>query len=121
MSVLLDELIELRRKEAISYQEYLEKVRELAKKVKHPTAGNGSQYPASIDTIAKRALYDNFAQDEVLVAKIDSAVRYTKKAEWLGDKFKEKEIARAIQQETATYKVDVTSVMDLVKAQKEYH
>ena len=36
MSVLLDELIELRRQQAISYQEYLEKVRELAKQVKHP-------------------------------------------------------------------------------------
>ena len=121
MSVLLDELIELRRKEAISYQEYLEKVRELAKKVKHPSTINTASYPASIDTMAKRALYDNVGQDEVLVSKIDSAVRYTKKAEWLGDKFKEKEIARAIQQETATYTVDVAAVMDLVKAQKEYH
>ena len=40
MSVLLDELIELRRSQAISYQEYLEeKVRELAMKVKRPASG----------------------------------------------------------------------------------
>ncbi|MBF4296264.1 restriction endonuclease subunit R, partial [Vibrio anguillarum] len=33
MSVLLDELIELRRQKAIEYQEYLEKIRELSRKV----------------------------------------------------------------------------------------
>jgi type I restriction enzyme R subunit len=121
MSVLLDELIEQRRKEAISYQDYLEKVRELAKKVKYPASNTTQSYPESVDTMAKRALYDNFGKDEVLVTKIDSAVRYTKKAEWLGDKFKEREIAFAIRQETAGYEVDVQSVMDLVKAQKEYH
>jgi type I restriction enzyme R subunit len=74
-----------------------------------------------MDTMAKRALYDNFGNNEVLVTKIDTAVRYTKKAEWLGDRFKEKEIARAIEQETAEYQVDVKAVMDLIKAQKEYH
>ena len=44
MSVLLDELIELRRSQAISYQEYLEKVRELAMKVKRPASG-GTDLP----------------------------------------------------------------------------
>lgn len=121
MSVLLDELIEQRRQQAISYQEYLEKVRELAKKVKYPASNTAKAYPETMDTMAKRALYDNFGNNEVLVTKIDTAVRYTKKAEWLGDRFKEKEIARAIQQETAEYKVDVKAVMDLIKAQKEYH
>ncbi|EJL3955515.1 HsdR family type I site-specific deoxyribonuclease [Vibrio cholerae] len=121
MSVLLDELIKQRRQQAISYQEYLEKVRELAKKVKYPASNTSKAYPDSMDTMAKRALYDNFGSDEVLVTKIDTAVRYTKKAEWLGDRFKEKEIARAIRQETAEYNVDVQAVMELVKAQKEYH
>jgi type I restriction enzyme R subunit len=121
MSVLLDELIEQRRQQAISYQEYLEKVRELAKKVKYPAGNTAKAYPETMDTMAKRALYDNFGNNEVLVTKIDTAVRYTKKAEWLGDRFKEKEIARAIEQETAEYQVDVKAVMDLIKAQKEYH
>lgn len=79
MSVLLDELIALRRQQAISYQEYLEHVRELAKQVKHPQSGNKNNYPVSIDTLAKKALYDNLGQDEVLVIKIDTAVRHTKK------------------------------------------
>ena len=120
MSVLLDELIELRRQQAISYQEYLEQVRELAKQVKYPQGHSRSAYPESIDTAAKRALYDNLGKDELLVAKIDSAVRYTKKADWHGDRFKEREIAFAIAEEIKEYEVEVREVMELVKAQKEY-
>ena len=87
MSVLLDELIELRRQKAIEYQEYLEKIRELSRKVIRPeqTAAN---YPPSMDSNPKRAFYDNFGQDELLATKIDSAIRYTKKADWVGDRFK---------------------------------
>ncbi|WP_429234435.1 type I restriction endonuclease subunit R [Aeromonas salmonicida] len=121
MSVLLDELIELRRSQAISYQEYLEKVRELAMKVKRPASGGAETYPASVDTSAKRALYDNLGCDEVLVTKIDTAVRYTKKADWLGDRFKEREVAFAIAEEIKEYDVTVADVMTLVKAQPEYH
>ena len=120
MSVLLDELIALRRQQAISYQEYLEHVRELAKQVKHPQSGSKSTYPASIDTLAKKALFDNLGQDEVLVTKIDTAVRHTKKADWYGDRFKEREISFAIAEEIKGYSVTVADVMALVKAQKEY-
>ncbi|MEG5913609.1 HsdR family type I site-specific deoxyribonuclease [Enterobacter bugandensis] len=120
MSVLLDELIALRRQHAISYQDYLERVRELAKQVKHPQSGSKSTYPASIDTLAKKALYDNLGQDEVLVIKIDTAVRHTKKADWYGDRFKEREISFAIAEEIKGYSVTVADVMALVKAQKEY-
>ncbi|EGT1482208.1 type I restriction endonuclease subunit R, partial [Salmonella enterica] len=120
MSVLLDELIALRRQQAISYQDYLERVRELAKQVKHPQSGSKSTYPASIDTLAKKALYDNLGQDEVLVIKIDTAVRHTKKADWYGDRFKEREISFAIAEEIKGYSVTVADVMALVKVQKEY-
>ncbi|MCX2832338.1 type I restriction endonuclease subunit R [Microbulbifer thermotolerans] len=120
MSVLLDELIELRRQKAIEYQEYLERIRELSRKVIRPEQ-TASAYPPSMDTNPKRALYDNLGQDEVLATKIDSAIRYTKKADWVGDRFKEREIANAIREETAAYEVDIQQVMELAKAQKEYH
>ncbi|WP_272569219.1 type I restriction endonuclease subunit R [Providencia sp. PROV255] len=119
MSVLLNELIELRRQKAIEYQDYLEKIRELAAKVVHPER-TASNYPASIDTNPKRAFYDNFDKDELLATKIDSAIRYTKKADWVGDRFKEREIANAIREETAGYELDIQAVMELAKEQKEY-
>ncbi|AUM13486.1 type I restriction endonuclease subunit R [Ketobacter alkanivorans] len=119
MSVLLDELIELRRQKAIEYQEYLERIRELSRKVIRPQQAD-SNYPYSMDTLSKRAFYDNFGQDEVLATKIDDAIRYTKKAMWKGDRFKEREIANAVREETAGYDVDIQSVMELAKAQRDY-
>ena len=119
MSVLLDELIELRRQKAIEYQEYLKRIRDLSSKIIRPEKST-SHYPSSMDSSAKRALYDNFGKDELLATKIDSVIRYTKKADWVGDKFKEREIAFAIQQDTKGYDIDIQSVMELAKAQREY-
>ena len=120
MSVLLNELIEQRRQNAIDYQEYLVRIRELSRRVIRPEESTSSEYPPSMDTNPKRAFYDNFGKDEVLATKIDGAIRYTKKADWVGDRFKEREIANAVREETAGYEVDIQSVMDLAKAQKEY-
>jgi type I restriction enzyme R subunit len=119
MSVLLDELIELRRQKAIDYQEYLERIRELSSKVVRPDQAS-TNYPSSMDTAPKRAYYDNFSKDELLATKIDSAIRYTKKADWKGDRFKEREIANAVREETAGYDIDINAVLELAKAQKEY-
>nr|WP_305909647.1 HsdR family type I site-specific deoxyribonuclease [Methylomarinum sp. Ch1-1]MDP4522575.1 HsdR family type I site-specific deoxyribonuclease [Methylomarinum sp. Ch1-1] len=119
MSVLLDELIELRRQKAIEYQEYLQRIRELSRKVIRPEQ-TSSNYPSSMDTPPKRAFYDNFGKDELLATKIDSAIRYTKKADWVGDRFKEREIANAVREETTGYEVDIEGVMELAKAQKDY-
>jgi len=121
MSQLLNELITQRRQQAIAYQDYLEKIRQLAKKVIKPESSSDHIYPASVDSQAKKALYDNLGQDEVMVSKIDSAVRLTKKADWIGDRFKERELANAIREEAGAYNVDVGDVMELIKAQKEYH
>ena len=123
MSELLEELIEQRRRQAIDYQEYLEKIRELARKVKYPGGGPVDEaYPEGLDTPAKRALYDNLGKDEVLAVKIDTAIRYTKKADWIGDRFKERELANAVREEIKDYEVpiDLKEIMELLKAQKEY-
>ena len=121
MSALLDDIIKLRREKALDYQTYLEEIKALARKVVNPSGNSKANYPDTVDSAAKQALYDNLGNDEVLTTKIDSAVRYTKKADWLGDRFKEREIANAIREETASYSIDIVEVMDLVKAQKDYH
>ncbi|MAM88328.1 MAG: restriction endonuclease subunit R [unclassified Hahellaceae] len=120
MSKLLDELIEQRRKHAMDYQEYLKEIKELAKKVVDPVSTSQSRYPVSVDTATKQSLYDNLGQDETLANKIDEAVRAIKKADWLGDRFKEREIANAIRESTEGYAIDIDAVMALMKAQKAY-
>nr|WP_315468610.1 HsdR family type I site-specific deoxyribonuclease [uncultured Undibacterium sp.] len=120
MSELLDAIIEERRSQVISYQEYLEKIKALARKVIKPQSDTKNPYPSSIDTQAKRALFDNLNSDEILANKIDTAIRYTKKADWVGDRFKEREVANAIRQELEGYDVDITTVLELAKNQREY-
>lgn len=120
MSELLDAIIEERRKQVISYQDYLEKIKALARKVVTPQGDAKNPYPSSIDTQAKRALFDNLNSNEILANKIDAAIRYTKKADWVGDRFKEREIANAIRQEAASYDVDVAVVLELAKNQRDY-
>ena len=121
MSVLLDELIKERREQALDYQLYLEEILALSKKVLNPNQGL-SDYPSLIDTPAKKALYDNLQQQEELVLKIDNAIRETKKADWVGDRFKEREIAQAIYSasDEALSHEEIKPILDLVKAQREY-
>jgi type I restriction enzyme R subunit len=120
MSELLDALIELRRTQAIEYQEYLEKVKELAWQVTQPGGVGGKGYPEAIDTVAKKSLYDNLGGDEVLVTKVDTAVRYTKKDDWTNNLFKTKEVKLALAREVKGYDVDIDELLELVKNQREY-
>lgn len=120
MAELLNALIEQRRAQAIEYQQYLQRIKELALKVKQPGGLGGVGYPASIDSAAKKSLYDNLGQDEALVLRVDTAVRHTKKDDWVGHRMKEKEVRRAISLEVDGYDVDVDELLELVKNQYEY-
>ncbi len=116
MSELLDALIEQRRKGALDYQQYLAEIVELAKQAKHPTAGT---YPASVDSSAKRALYDNLDKDEALTIAVDDKVRMTCKDGWRGHKVKEKEVKYAVR--SVLQDDELTErIFDLVKNQREY-
>jgi type I restriction enzyme, R subunit len=119
MSELLDALIQQRRENAIDYQEYLEKIKQLAQQVIQPGLQQ-LNYPSSIDTNGKRSLYDNLGQDEDLALRIDRAVRYTKKEGWVGNRFKEREITKVVREAAAGYNVNVDDAIDLIKNQHEY-
>jgi len=62
MSELLNELVRQRKRSDIEYKDYLTKVIELTKQVKHPE--QSKHYSARIDSKAKQALYHNLGQDE---------------------------------------------------------
>jgi type I restriction enzyme R subunit len=92
MSELLDALIEQRKKEALDYQQYLAKIVALTKEVK----SKGAAYPKSLDTLGKRVLYDNLDKNESLALAVDHEICRTKKDDFRGNKFKEKEVLFAI-------------------------
>jgi type I restriction enzyme R subunit len=118
MSELLDALIKQRREDAIAYEEYLLQVVELTKAVKNPAGG--VSYPATLNTPARRALYDNLGKDATLALAVDAAVRDHRQDDWRNNAFKVKKVKNAI---NAALNGDVerTDVMlELVKNQHEY-
>ncbi|MGO9566721.1 MAG: type I restriction endonuclease subunit R [Desulfomonilaceae bacterium] len=116
MSELLDALIKERREKAVEYEQYLAKIVELARKVQNP---GGADYPKSLNTHAKRALYDNLGQDEVLAITLDAEIRQTKKDDWRGNKFKEREVRIVIRKQLKDE--DLTNrIFDLVWNQSDY-
>lgn len=118
MSQLLDALIEQRRKDAISYQEYLAEIVSLTRKAKNP-AGAVS-YPAAMASMARRALYDNLDKDEVLAIAVDNAVRESRQDEWRANPVKVKKVRLAIKSALRNDEARTDLILDLVKNQHEY-
>ncbi len=116
MSQLLDELIAQRRQEALEYEEYLAMIVELTRQIKRP---NETKYPKTLDTRAKRALYDNLDQDEELAMVLDYEVIYTKKDDWRGNRIKEKEVLFAIKKHIKDEE-KLKQIFEIIKNQPEY-
>ncbi len=53
-------------------------------------------YPKTLNSRAKRALYDNLDQDEKLPMALDTEICHTKKDGWKGNIIKEREVKYAI-------------------------
>ncbi len=117
MSDLLDALIQKRRKDAISYADYLQNIVELTRAAKNgPTAGS---YPPALDSPAKRALFDNLGNDEALALKVDAAVRANLQDSWRTNALKIKLVRRAIEAVIDDAAV-VERTLELVKSQNDY-
>jgi len=116
MSQLLDELIAQRRQEAIEYEKYLAQIVELTRQIKRP---NETKYPKTLDTRAKRALYDNLDQNEELATVLDYEVIYNKKDDWRGNRIKEKEVLYAIKKHIKDEE-KLKKIFELVKNQPDY-
>ncbi|MEH1796605.1 hypothetical protein [Nostoc sp.] len=117
MSTLLNELIQARKAASQDYKAYLQKIVELSKQVAQPS--RSSQYPQSLNSPAKRALYDNLNQDEALALAINDTIRQTKKDGWRGNKIKEREVKNAIKKYLDSPE-DCDRIFEIVKSQSEY-
>ncbi|MEE9338708.1 MAG: HsdR family type I site-specific deoxyribonuclease [Methylococcaceae bacterium] len=116
MSKLLAELIKQRKEKAIEYAEYLKKIAELAKQVQE---GKQDDTPSSLNTAAKRALYNNLGQDEGLAVRLDDVVKESRPAYWRGNQAKENIIKQAVN--TVLKDVnEVERVFEIIKQQQEY-
>jgi type I restriction enzyme R subunit len=115
MSQLLHDLVERRKKQTVDYLEYLKELEALAKQI-HSTS-NRTDYPRTIDSAGKQALYDTL-NDEELALKVDSAVYSSKEEGWQSNVLKERKVKYAISDFVNDEQVD--EVLELIKQQKEY-
>jgi len=116
MSALLDEIIAARKARAIEYEEYLNRIAELAKRVE---AGQADDTPVQLNTPGKRALYNNLNENEELALKIDETVKKTRPDGWRGYQPKENTIKAALLPLLGN-EAEVERIFLIVKAQKEY-
>jgi type I restriction enzyme R subunit len=117
MSDLLQALIEQRRQEAISYQEYLAKIVALTRQAKNP---GGRSYPAGLHTPARKALYDNLDKDEVLAVAVDNAVKESMQDGWRDNNIKVKKVKNAIKVALNHQEARADEILELVKKQHDY-
>jgi len=106
MSVLLQELIERRKQETISYQEYLI---EMANLIRQVNQGKKDDIPVSLNTKGKVALYHTLG-DESLALLCEETIQYAKQEGFRENVQKQKVLKGAI------YKV----VNDLTKVDEVY-
>ena len=121
MSVLLDELIKQRKNDTLAYEQYLQQVIALSGKIKKPETS--TDYPASLNTSARRTLYDNLGKNEKLANDLDQKILTTKKDGWRDNIQKTRAVEYAIKETLSIYEVKEPTaeyVLDLVKNQKEY-
>ena len=121
MSVLLDALIKLRKEASLEYEKYLQKIIELSRNIKKPNTT--AEYPSSLNTNEKRALYDNLGKNEELANELDHKILTTKKDGWRDNRIKTREVKYAIKEVLDSYRVkepDAEYVLKLVKNQRDY-
>ncbi len=135
MSQLLDALILQRKQKAMDYKTYLAEIVELTKQVSQPETH--ASYPLEINSAARQALFDNLTQEppmepygagtepavDVRQAKalaLDRAIRQVKKADWRGNKFKEREVRNVIRSELGDDEGLVDEIFKIVKSQHDY-
>ena len=135
MSALLDEIIKLRKEKAIEYEDYLQRIAEVAKQVQ---TGRGPETPEVLNTPGRLALYNNL-KDHVggslaaqstapygdtdaalaLALRIDEVVKQKRQADWRGVTAREQMLKQEL------FKVlgnidEVNRLFPIIFAQKEY-
>ena len=139
MSALLDEIIAARRQRAIEYEEYLQRIADLVRRVEHGRAEDAHEL---LNTPGRLALYNNMKPDRVGMANLDSsedpeyydgfedkrirlavaldeAVKSVRQDGWRGVLAREQSIKRALY-DVLLDEEEVERMFLIIQRQKEY-
>lgn len=119
MSELLDAILEERRRGALDYKKYLERLLQQAADLGRGE-GAGTIYPKWADNGARRAVYDFVDEDLELASRIDKAVREAKPDSWYGNQMKERKVRRALERVLPEDFEETDELFELLKARDEY-
>lgn len=116
MSKLLDAIIKERKNQALSYEQYLQKIADIARKTNE---GKEDDTPSELNTSGKRALFNNLGKNKDVAIEIDTAIYSVRKADWRGNPPAENEIKREL------YKIlqdknEVERIFAIIKEHPEY-
>lgn len=115
LSIILQELIDKRKKEMLDYEEYMKELIELVKKVKGKSANS---YPESIKTPGMRALYDNLGQNEYLAIRAHEIIKENAIVGFRESLMKRKKIIRALAKLLGDEMA--LKIYDIIKLHDEY-
>lgn len=115
MSVLLQELIEKRKQEAINYREYLKEMAEIIKQVNQ---GKKDDVPKSLNTKGKVALYHTLDEDEQTTLACEEAVQFAKQDGFRENLAKQNIVKKAIYEVVKNVQ-KVDEVYKVIEAHKE--
>ena len=119
MSILLEDLVRRRKQTDIEYQQYIDEIIALSKKVKDPSESD--QYPSAINTRGKQAIYDNVGKDKTQALILHDAIMNSRSDDWRQYYLKEKRVKKAIDKAMGHLTNEETKkLLEIIKNQREY-
>lgn len=115
LSIILQELIDKRKKEMLDYEEYMKELIELVKKARGKSANS---YPESIKTPGMRALYDNLGQDEDLAVRAHEVIKENALVGFRDNRLKQRKLIKALAKLLGDEMAQ--KIYDIIKLHDEY-
>lgn len=115
LSIILQELIDKRKKEMLDYEEYMKELIELVKKARGKSANS---YPESIKTPGMRALYDNLGQNEYLTIRAHEVIKENALIGFRDNRLKQRKLIKALAKLLGDEMAQ--KIYDIIKLHDEY-
>ena len=115
LSIILQELIDKRKKEMLDYEEYMKELIELVKKARGKSANS---YPESIKTPGMRALYDNLGQNEYLAIRAHAVIKENAIVGFRDNRLKQRKLIKALAKLLGDEMAQ--KIYDIIKLHDEY-
>ncbi|MDR0799234.1 MAG: DUF3387 domain-containing protein [Dysgonamonadaceae bacterium] len=120
ISELLNQLLQDQKEGKLQYKELIEK---LIVKIKDVRSKKKPNYPPTIDTLGKQALYDNLDRNEEISLRLNETIKSNAKHGWRDPNVpaKMKQVRLSVRTVLSDFSDEkFNEIMEIIIAQKEY-